>query len=323
VTEETTMHKLTCIVIAAATWLAFPAGAAAAPEQINFAARLSDGTGPAQGSITVTFELYRAATGGAAIWGESQALVATDGLVTAVLGTQSPIDATIADGAALYLEVAVDGQILSPRLGMASVPYAIRAAVAEDAEAVGGLGPAQLQQRVTGACPGGQSIRAIAQDGTATCEPDDDTTYSAGFGLAASGTTFAVNNTAIQERVAQTCAPGAAIRQINQNGSVVCEVDDDTNTTYTAGPGLFLQGGTQFRIAALLSYQTTASSPTAVGTTSGVHAFCALTMVSTNFLGADPNTGRYCEVLANANGTWTVFARASSGSSVTCRMMCF
>ena len=36
-----------------------------------------------------------------------------------------------------------------------------------------GIDPAYLQRRVSGSCPAGSSIRAIAQDGTVTCEADD------------------------------------------------------------------------------------------------------------------------------------------------------
>ncbi len=38
-----------------------------------------------------------------------------------------------------------------------------------------------VQQRVTGTCPSGTSIRAISANGTVTCEADDNTTYTAGL----------------------------------------------------------------------------------------------------------------------------------------------
>jgi hypothetical protein len=54
----------------------------------------------------------------------------------------------------------------------------------------------QKQKRVDGTCAAGSSIRAVAADGTVTCEADDNTTYTAtapvtltgnAFGLAAGG----------------------------------------------------------------------------------------------------------------------------------------
>jgi hypothetical protein len=80
-----------------------------------------------------------------------------------------------------------------------------------------------IQARVTGTCPAGQAIRAIAMDGSVTCEPDDDTTYSAGPGLTLTGTTFAVNTSTIQARVTGTCPAGQAIRAIATDGTVTCQ----------------------------------------------------------------------------------------------------
>ncbi|MBW2262877.1 MAG: hypothetical protein JRG91_12950, partial [Deltaproteobacteria bacterium] len=101
-----------------------------------------------------------------------------------------------------------------------------------------------LQARVTGVCPGGQSIRVIGSDGSVTCELDNDTTYTAGTGMILSGTTFSVNQSIFQRRVNGTCGAGNSIRVINSDGSVTCEVDTDTNTTYSAGTGLVLSATT-------------------------------------------------------------------------------
>lgn len=48
------------------------------------------------------------------------------------------------------------------------------------------------QHRITGTCAAGSSIRAVAQDGTVTCETDTDTTYTANQGLVLTGTTFGI-----------------------------------------------------------------------------------------------------------------------------------
>jgi|GEM_PF-798525 len=102
--------------------------------------------------------------------------------------------------------------------------------------------PTVLQQRVTATCGEGSSIREVNQDGTVVCEPDDDTLYDAGFGLVLSGTTFLADPTVVQARITATCGAGSSIRQVNEDGTVVCEPDDDT--LYNAGTGLILSGTT-------------------------------------------------------------------------------
>jgi len=98
--------------------------------------------------------------------------------------------------------------------------------------------PTYLQRRVSTGCTVGSSIRAIAEDGTVSCETDDDTIYTAGSGLTLAGTQFSADPTYLQRRVSSACEVGSSIRAIAADGTVLCETDD--NTTYTAGTGLDL-----------------------------------------------------------------------------------
>jgi len=142
-----------------------------------------------------------------------------------------------------------------------------------------GLSLSGTQFSVTGAPWSGLTgVPAGFADGV---DNDTNTTYTAGTGLALSGTQFSLDDVYVGDVISETivnnqqwfstivsntiisntylysdtfqlsitgeCPVGSAIRQVNEDGTVVCEVDDDTNTTYTAGTGLSLSG-TQFSV---------------------------------------------------------------------------
>ena len=92
-----------------------------------------DGT-PETGNLTVAFALYDAASGGTALWTESQPLVLdAQGFYVVGLGSATPFPPTLFDGRTLFLGVTITGEMeMTPRQPIMSVPYALRAGEAAD-----------------------------------------------------------------------------------------------------------------------------------------------------------------------------------------------
>lgn len=64
----------------------------------------------------------------------------------------------------------------------------------DNADLLDGLDATAFQEDLTtNDCTAGNYVRAVADDGTVTCEADTDTTYSAGNQLSLDGTTFNVS----------------------------------------------------------------------------------------------------------------------------------
>lgn len=168
--------------------------AQAVPERLLFNARLADASGtPLGGTHVVKFELFDTATGGATLWAEERASLTftNEGLAWAELGELTPLTSLVFDGRRLFLQLTVDGVALTPRLSIASVPYALRATSAAEAARLGSFTAADLQRRVASSCPAGSAIRAVNADGTVTCETGGSgglSAVTAGPGLVSSTT---------------------------------------------------------------------------------------------------------------------------------------
>jgi hypothetical protein len=142
---------------------AAPRQPAAAPlgSAFSYQGRLVNGGVPASGSYDFTFRLYDAAAGGAQIGGA----VTLNGV--AVAGGLFMVQLDFGPGAfggARWLEITVGGVTLSPRQPLTAAPAALYAAAAP--------------------WSGLSGVPADLADG------DDDTTYTAGKGLALNGTSF-------------------------------------------------------------------------------------------------------------------------------------
>ncbi len=263
-----TMHLLSALL--ALPLVALGATAAhAVPSTVSFTARITDTAGaPVTGPLTLKVAVFDAATAGTMVWEETHTDVpVANGLVYASLGgvdtVNNGLDGTVLDGRALFAELTVDGDVLSPRIPIESVPYAVRSAVADTLQ---GFDPSTVQQRVTGTCTTGNYITAVGADGTVTCAPDgvgtgDITGVTGTGGITGGGQSGAVSlsidTSVIQARVTGTCTTGNYVTAIAANGSVTCAADgvgtgDITGVTGTGG----ITGGGQSG-AVSLSIDTT------------------------------------------------------------------
>ena len=89
-----------------------------------------------------------------------------------------------------------------------------------------------LQSRVSGACNPSEFIASVNEDGSVNCASVDG---SAGIDITNAGTsnTISIDFGVAQRRVSGACSSVQKITGVNEDGSVRCESDVDTNSTYT------------------------------------------------------------------------------------------
>ena len=288
--------------------------ASAVPHKVNFTARITDTGGqPATGPLTLKVTLFDSPTGGTMVWEETHVGVPVErGLVYASLGSVDAANAltpTVFDGRALYAELTVDGDVLAPRIPIDSVPYALRAEVADT---LANFDAASTQKRVTGTCPTGNYITAIDANGGVSCATDsagsgDITAVTAGGGLTGGGqsgaVSLSVDTSSIQARVTGTCATGSFITAIGQNGTVSCGSDQvgiGDISGVTAGAGL-TGGGTTGSVSLAVDTSTIQSRVT--GTCATGSFITAIAQNGSVTCGTEPNAGDITGVTAGTGMT--------------------
>jgi hypothetical protein len=92
---------------------------------------------PANGPFSMTFRLFDADPGGLLLAGVGPVVVDVD---EGLYDVELPLPATLFDGTQRFLEIEIDGEVLAPRLRVASTPFAYMA------EKVGGFAASELEE---------------------------------------------------------------------------------------------------------------------------------------------------------------------------------
>ena len=122
------------------------------PQLINYQGVLSDAAGnKINGSRSIQFSIYNSATGGTALWYETQPVVVTDGWFNVLLGSVTAVPYTVFNGSDkfLSLKVGTDPE-MTPRKRLVSVGYSFRA---YDADKVDGKDASTFIEKVNSVTP--------------------------------------------------------------------------------------------------------------------------------------------------------------------------
>jgi hypothetical protein len=141
------------------------------PQLINYQGVLTDAAGKSiSGSRSIQFSLYNSATGGTAIWDETQTVTVTDGLFNVLLGSVKPVPYTVFNGSDKYLSLKIGSDPeMTPRKRLVSVGYSFRA---YDADKVDGKDAAAFVQKVDGVSPANDGNIDLVAGTNVTITPD-------------------------------------------------------------------------------------------------------------------------------------------------------
>jgi hypothetical protein len=181
--------------------LAVAVPAAAVPDVVTYAARVENDAGAFDGTVSATFSLFSAATSGNALWSETAtSIVVVDGDLVHDLGSIEPLDDAVLDSDALFLEVTLNGDTLSPRAALRAVPFALKA---REAETLAGLSAddvatdAEVAAAVAARVVAFNQLSGVPAGFADGVDNDTVATAAAGGGLAVAGNAFSVADNGI------------------------------------------------------------------------------------------------------------------------------
>jgi len=118
--------------IAILTMMLAIAAFAQVPRMLAFQGYAANSDGPMDGSFEVVAKLLKVAEGGQVLWQETHADVAFDnGVYQIVLGSETTLDLDFQSD--LYLDITIDGETMTDRVKLTSVPWAMVAQFAMQA----------------------------------------------------------------------------------------------------------------------------------------------------------------------------------------------
>jgi hypothetical protein len=267
---------------------AAPALAAPLPTAFTYQGRLVEAGQPATGTYALTFRLFDAETGGAQVGPTLvvPGVVVTQGVFTVTLDF-GPVSWT----QARWLDVTVGATLLSPRQPVTPTPAALHAASAASAPFSGLTGvPSGLAD---GDDVGLTSVPwSIVQNRPAGLDDgDNDTTYTAGTGLALTGTTFSAKGT-----------PLANLVTVAKSGGDFTTIQAAVDSITTAGVGtpwlVYIAPGTYTERVVLKDYVSLRGAGPGITVISAPNGGSGPATVS----GANGSTVSYLTIEANGFG---------------------
>jgi hypothetical protein len=155
----------------AVTLLAFAANATV-PGRVNYQGLLLDNVGdPITGPVDMVFSLYSVSSGGSALWTEAHdAVDVLDGVYEVELGSTTALTPALLAGAAVYLEIEVETEILTPRQRLLAVPYALQAESSNSMGTLSALAASQIYDNFS--FDGGDPPNNDPSEGTSDVDGD-------------------------------------------------------------------------------------------------------------------------------------------------------
>ncbi len=252
-----------------ATFFAVPAHTdAAINPQINFQGKLTnpDGTNVTDGTYSIVFSIYTVASGGTAVWTETQnSVTVSSGIFQVSLGSVTALPGSVNfASSSLYLGIKVGSDAeMTPRIQFTAAPYAFNASTADNATQLGGIASSGYVQL----SPGSQQSGNINISGSVSAGSSLTFTAASAAGIQ-SASSQSLN---ITGNAASTFSTSAGQLTL-QSGSGTISLG--TTTTLTASGGLtFSSGGAMNIVSATTSALTLDSGTTgAVNIGTGANA---------------------------------------------------